>query len=67
MATLDPVAVKRRKPKAERKELVLRVRLTVEQRERLEAAARRIGAPVSTWLLGVGLSEALKAERGGKA
>lgn len=64
MTTLDPV--KRRKPKAERKELMLRIRLTAEQKERLEAAAKEVGAPVSTWLLGIGLAAAKKADGGGR-
>lgn len=65
VGTVDPV--KRRKPKAERKELVLRIRLTAEQKERLEAAAKEVGSPVSTWLLGLGLRAATKkADGGGK-
>lgn len=60
-------SVKRRKPKAERKELTLRIRLTADQRERLEAAAKEVGTPVSTWLLGLGLRAAKKAEGGDKA
>ncbi|MBK7581129.1 MAG: toxin-antitoxin system HicB family antitoxin [Myxococcales bacterium] len=59
--------MKRRKPKAERKELTLRIRVTAEQKERLEAAAKEVGAPVSTWLLGLGLRAAKKADGDGKA
>jgi uncharacterized protein (DUF1778 family) len=58
--------VKRRKPKAERKELTLRVRVTEEQKERLEAAAKEVGTPVSTWLLALGLRAAAKKDGGGK-
>lgn len=58
--------MKRRKPKAERKEVTLRVRVTEEQKERLEAAAKEVGSPVSTWLLGLGLAAAKKAEGGSR-
>jgi len=58
--------VKRRKPKAERKEITLRIRVTEEQKARLEAAAKEVGSPVSTWLLGLGLRAATKAEGGGR-
>ncbi len=56
-------AKKRRKPKAERKEQVLRIRLTKEHKARLETAAKRVGTPVSTWLLAVGLREADEANQ----
>ena len=49
---------RRRKPKAERKDLVLRVRLTLTQRDSLAEAAARRGLPVSTWLLMTGLDAA---------
>jgi len=58
--------VKRRKPKAERKEVTLRIRVTEEQKTRLEAAAKEVGSPVSTWLLGLGLRAAAKKDGGGK-
>lgn len=51
-------AKKRRKPKAERKEEILRIRLTKGQKARLESAAKHVGVPVSTWLLSVGLQAA---------
>lgn len=45
----------------------MRIRVTADQKERLEAAAKEVGSPVSTWLLGLGLAAAKKAEGGGKA
>lgn len=49
--------VKRRKPAAERKQAVIGVRCTEEQKAALEAKAKRRGLGVSTWLLQLGLSE----------
>jgi uncharacterized protein (DUF1778 family) len=48
--------VKRRKPKAERKESVIPVRCTADQKRILEEKAKARGVPVSTWLLSLGLS-----------
>ncbi len=47
--------VKRRKPKAERKTLVIPVRVTEEQKRVLTEKAKRCGLGVSTWLLTLGL------------
>lgn len=47
---------KRRKPAADRKEAVIGVRCTEEQKAALEAKAKRRGLGVSTWLLSLGLS-----------
>lgn len=52
--------VKRRKPKALRKEDMVRVRVTTEQKKALAAAADRAGLDVSSWLRAVGLAEAQK-------
>jgi hypothetical protein len=49
------MATKRRKLKADRKELVIPVRVTAEQKETLTAKAKRRGFGVSTWLLSLGL------------
>lgn len=57
---------KRRKPASARKEEVIPVRLTSEQKTRLVAAAERKGVPVSTWLLMLGLAEAAKDEAASK-
>jgi uncharacterized protein (DUF1778 family) len=54
--------VKRRKPKALRKEDTIRLRCTEEQKARLIAAAQRDGQGVSSWLLALGLREARKGE-----
>ena len=51
---------KRRKPANARKDEVIPVRLTKEQKAKLVAAAERKGIGVSTWLLMLGLAEALK-------
>lgn len=48
--------IKRRK--ATRKEETVQIRMTVEQKETLAAAAERRGLPMSTWLLTLGLREA---------
>lgn len=53
--------IKRRK--ATRKEDLIPIRLTAEQKETLVAAAERRGIPVSTWLLSLGLQEASKDKR----
>lgn len=50
--------VKRRKPKALRKEESIRIRVTAEQKAALEEAAKRAGIGVSSWLLTLGLREA---------
>jgi hypothetical protein len=47
---------KRRKPKAQRKELVIPVRVSAEQKEALMAKAQRRGLGVSTWLLQLGMT-----------
>jgi len=54
--------VKRRKPKAQRKEDMVRVRVTAEQKKALTAAADRAGLDVSSWLRAVGLAEAQRAD-----
>lgn len=48
--------IKRRK--AVRKEEMVPIRMTKEQKETLAAAAERRGLPLSTWLLMLGLREA---------
>lgn len=48
--------IKRRK--ATRKELMVPIRMTAEQKETLAVAAERRGLPLSTWLLTLGLREA---------
>jgi hypothetical protein len=53
--------MKRRKPKAERKELQIRVLVTAAQKRRLQSAARSSGQGVATWLRAAGLREAAKA------
>ena len=50
-------AMKRRKPKAERKEATLQLRLTEDQKASLTEKARRRGLGASTWLLQLGLSQ----------
>jgi uncharacterized protein (DUF1778 family) len=47
-----------RKPKAERKEMTLRFRVTTDQRETLIEAARREGMELSPWLRRLALREA---------
>lgn len=50
--------MKRRKPKAERKEDVVRVRVTAEQKEALTRAAKKTGLDVSGWARSILLREA---------
>jgi uncharacterized protein (DUF1778 family) len=50
--------MKRRKPKAQRKEATIQIRLTVEQKRALTVAAERAGLDVSSWLRTLGLREA---------
>jgi hypothetical protein len=57
--TLDPTgATKRRKPARERKEELIPIRVTSEQRQRLKEAADRAGLDLSSWLRMVGLKAA---------
>ena len=48
--------IKRRK--ATRKEEMVPIRMTTEQKATLAEAAQRRGLPLSTWLLSLGLREA---------
>lgn len=48
--------IKRRK--ATRKEEMVPIRMTAEQKAKLAEAAERRGLPLSTWLLTLGLREA---------
>ena len=50
--------VKRRKPKKDRKEATILIRLTVEQKSILTEAAKKRGLDVSGWLRSIGLREA---------
>jgi uncharacterized protein (DUF1778 family) len=50
--------MKRRKMKAERKEEVIRLRVTGEQKQTLVQAAKAAGLEVSAWLRSLGLREA---------
>lgn len=50
--------MKRRKPKAHRKEALIQVRVTTEQKERLTAAAEEAGLDLSSWLRVIVLREA---------
>lgn len=54
--------VRRRKPKAQRKEDLVRVRVTAEQKRALTVAADRAGLDVSSWLRAVGLAEAKRVD-----
>jgi hypothetical protein len=49
---------KRRKPARERKEELIPIRVTTEQRQRLKEAADRAGLDLSSWLRMVGLKAA---------
>lgn len=45
----------RRKPKSERKEEVLRIRVSKEQKDALASAAKKDGLDLSTWLRSLAL------------
>jgi hypothetical protein len=49
--------MKRRKPKAERKELPVRVLLTEDQKRQMSDAAKKSGQGLATWLRALGLRE----------
>jgi hypothetical protein len=53
-----PPPVKRRKDDVSRKEEVIKVRVTIEQKTTLTEAASRDGLEVSTWLRSLGLRAA---------
>ncbi len=59
MATLG--RMKRRKPKADRKEEVIRMRVSPEQKQTLVQAAKSAGLELSAWLRSLGLREAGRA------
>ena len=50
--------MKRRKPKADRKEATILIRLTDEQKEKLTAAAKKVGLDLSGWVRSLALREA---------
>jgi hypothetical protein len=52
--------MKRRKPKADRKELQVRVLVTRSQKRELSEAAKRSGQGLATWLRAAGLREAAR-------
>ena len=57
-------AKKRRKPKAQRKEADIRIRVTDSQKRTLVDAAAKAGIGVSSWLLTLGLREAQRTGGG---
>jgi uncharacterized protein (DUF1778 family) len=50
--------MKRRKTARARKDAAIRLRLTIEQKEAFEAAARRAGLDLSNWLRSIAIREA---------
>lgn len=52
------------KPDDERKDEVIRIRVTPEEKAELVAAAKRAGHEVSPWLRGLGLREARRENPG---
>ena len=55
---MEKRGAKRRKPAAQRKESVIPVRVTKEQKAVLTAKAQRRGLGVSSWLVMLGLTAA---------
>lgn len=58
-----PSPKKRRKPAELRKDEVIRVRVSAEQKKALTDAATSVGLGVSSWLLSLGLREVQKLEK----
>ena len=54
--------MKRRKPKADRKEATILIRLTDEQKEKLTSAAKKAGLDLSGWVRSLALREAAESE-----
>ncbi len=54
---------KRRKPASQRKEEIVRIRLTAEQKTALSEAATKMGLGLSSWLLNLGLRELQTLEK----
>jgi uncharacterized protein (DUF1778 family) len=54
----ETVEKERRKPEDERKEFLLRVRVTSAQKDILQSAADKAGLDVSSWLRAVGIERA---------
>jgi uncharacterized protein (DUF1778 family) len=50
-----------KKGKADRKDKIVQIRLTDEQRKTLQAAADRAGADLSTWMRMVALEQARRS------
>ena len=55
--------MKRRKPKGARKETGIKIRLTDEQKAKLEAGAAKANLDLSAWIRATMLREAEKAEK----
>jgi uncharacterized protein (DUF1778 family) len=53
----------RRKPKGERKEDAILVRVTADQKATLQDAASRAGLDLSSWLRSLGLRESSAGEK----
>jgi uncharacterized protein (DUF1778 family) len=61
--TSNDRGVKRRKPRRERKEDLIQIRVTTEQRHTLKTAADRAGLDLSSWMRMVGLRAATDENR----
>lgn len=64
MPTMDRMALKRRKPKASRKEESVRLRITTAQKEKFTTAAEKVGLDLSSWLRTIATREAEKLADG---
>jgi len=62
VATLRYVMRNQRKPKADLKVVMLRIRVTVEQKQIFEAAARNAGLDLSGWMRSLSLREVRRQE-----
>jgi hypothetical protein len=58
--------MKRRQPKGQRKETIVPVRMSIDQKAAMTAAGRRVGLSLSSWLRLVGLREAGWMPSGGQ-
>lgn len=54
--------IRRRKPRATRRETLIKVLTTVEERNTLRASAQKVGMTMSTWMRSVTLAAARNAQ-----
>ena len=58
----ESLSPRRRKPKSDRKEATILIRLTDEQKATLTAASKKAGLDLSSWIRSLALREAASSE-----